>query len=311
MEQDFHSRMSSRAAPPRPPSARPIIGAALSAFLLGGVVVGVLMWNYGFGPFDDAVETVPEEQAARTPLALASPETNESVEVAQASTNAAAAVQAVEMVASQQGGIEARVTAMEQRLTDLDLRAQSAYGNAARAEALLVAFAARRAIERGTPLDYLEQQLKVRFEDSFPNAVAAVLAAAQQPTTLDRLRASLDGLGPHLLEDPQRESTWEWIKRELGQLFVIRMETTPSPAPARRLDRAKIYLETGQVENAISEVRNMPGADRAGQWLSDAERYAAALRALDRLESSAIVGSEGVRDIGGAPTGLSARSGAQ
>lgn len=312
MEQDIYNRMRNRPAAARAPSVRPILGAVLAAFLLGGVVVGLVMWNGGFGLLDG--ETAPpaaEQGQDRVPLALASPETKESAEAATASTNAAAAVQAVEMVASQQGGIEARVTAMEQRLTALDIQAQAAYGNAARAEALLVAFAARRAVERGAPLDYLEQQLKVRFEDSFPNAVTAVLEAAKQPTTIDRLRAGIDGLGPQLLEDPAHESTWEWIKRELTQLFVIRKQSTPSPAPIRRLDRARIYLESGQVDNAIAEVRQMPGADRASRWIADAERYAAALRALDRLETSAIVGPEGARDIGMMPPGPAAGSGAQ
>jgi len=294
MEQDFYSRMNSKAAAGRAPSARPVITAALAAFLLGGATIGLLAWNSGFDPFGWS-DGSTDGQSGRIPLAQAS--SADGVVVAQASTNAAAAVQAVEMVASQQGGIEARVVAMEQRLTALDLQAQAAYGNAARAEALLVAFAARRAIERGAPLDYLEEQIKIRFEDAYPNAVAAVLAAAEKPTTIDRLREGLDSISPRLLEDPQEESTWGWITRELSQLFVIRRQATPSPVPARRLDRAKVYLEIGQVENAIAEVRNMPGGNRAGQWLADAERYAAALHALDRLENSAIVGPQATRDI--------------
>jgi len=311
MEEDFYSRMRSKAASTRGGS-RSVIGAVLAAFLLGGALVGFAAWYYDFGSGgDDAGNVTTEMPQVDGPSTAASPAAGETAAQEQANTNAAAAVQAVEIVAGQQGGIEARVTAMEQRLTALDIQAQAAYGNAARAEALLVAFATRRAIERGTSLDYLEEQIKVRFEDGFPNAVAAVLAAAENPVTLDRLRAQLDGLAPALLADPQAESAWAWFKREIGGLFVIRKQSTPSPAPTRRLERARIFLETGQIENAIAEVRQMPGADQAGQWLADADRYAAALRALDRLETSAIVGSEAVNDITGTPASPVPRSGAQ
>lgn len=313
MEEDFYSRMRSKAAAGRNSGARAIVGAALAAFLLGAAVTGLTLWNYGLGPFGEEGEPASAGQAdgpAQLVLATPTPVPSEAAAEDEAKTSAAAAVQAVEMVASQQGGIEARVTAMEQRLTALDLQAQAAYGNAARAEALLVAFATRRAIERGTPLGYLEEQIKVRFEDGFPNAVAAILAAAERPVTLDKLRARLDGLAPQLLADSPEESGWEWFKREIGELFIIRKESTPSPAPSRRLDRARIFLETGQIENAIAEVRQMPGADSAGQWIADAERYAAALRGLDRLETSAIVGGEGVKDITGTPAVPAARSGA-
>lgn len=305
MEEDFYSRMSSRAAAGRPSDTRPVLAIAAAAFLLGGVAVGATAWYFGFDPFDRSEQL---QEPARVELSTAAPDPATNSE---ASTRAAAAVQAVEIVAGQQGGIEARVTAMEQRLTALDLQAQAAYGNAARAEALLVAFATRRAIERGTELGYLEEQIDARFEDGFPNAVAAVLAAAERPVTLDKLRAGLDGLEPQLLADPDEESGWQWFKREIGDLFVIRKASTPSPAPTRRLSRARIFLESGQVENAIAEVRQLPGATRAGPWLADAERYAAALRALDRLENSAIVGAEGVTDISGTPAGPDARSGAQ
>src|SRR3569833_2542051 len=45
-----------------------------------------------------------------------------------------------------------RVNVMEQRLAALDLQSRAAVGNAGRAEALLVAFAARRAHGRGVQL---------------------------------------------------------------------------------------------------------------------------------------------------------------
>jgi hypothetical protein len=45
-----------------------------------------------------------------------------------------------------------RVSALEQRLSQIDFQSRAAVGNADRAEALLVAFAARRALDRGIGL---------------------------------------------------------------------------------------------------------------------------------------------------------------
>jgi hypothetical protein len=301
MEEDFYSRMSSRAAASNSSRSRPILGilgTALAAFVLGGAVVGGTAWYYGFDPFgwNDAAQ-----EPARVQLASPAPATD-------SDANAAAAVQAAQIVAGQQGGIEARVTAMEQRLTTLSVQAEAAYGNASRAEALLVALAARRAIERGTPLTYLEAQLKVRFGDAYPKSVAAVLAEAERPVTLDLLIGDLDGIAPELLAAPEEESAWQWFTREVGELFIIRKESTPSPAPAQRLERARLFLDTGQVDKAVAEVRQMPGSAKAAQWLADAGRYAAALSALDLLETSAILGPENAPETPAAPR---ARSGAQ
>ena len=51
-------------------------------------------------------------------------------------------------ITQQQGGIDQRLAAAEQRLARLDLQAQAAAGNAARAEGLLIAFATRRRLFR-------------------------------------------------------------------------------------------------------------------------------------------------------------------
>ena len=62
--------------------------------------------------------------------------------------------------------------ALEQRLARIDLQANAEEANTSHAEALLVAFAARRATERGAPLGYLEDQLKLRFGDALPVTVS-------------------------------------------------------------------------------------------------------------------------------------------
>ena len=173
----------------------------------------------------------------------------------------------MERVVDQQGGIDQRLAAAEQRLARLDLQAQATAGNTARAEGLLIAFATRRAIEKGAELGFLADQLRLRFGDAMPNAVRTIIDQSRNPITLDMLTARLDGLAPSLSE-PDRRFSWDLVRNELSQLFVVRRESTPSPQPERRLDRARMFLESGRTEAAIAEVRNLPGADNAAQWIA-------------------------------------------
>lgn len=273
-----------------------LVGVGIGAFLSGAAIVGLLWWQE-IGP-DDFVQVKRDEPVASvaapepgpTPTATAS-------EAAAAEVRQAAA--AVEQVVEQQGGLDSRVAAMEQRLARLDLQMQAAAGNAARAEGLLVAFAARRAIERGAPLGYLGDQLELRFGDAHPNSVARIVEFSRDPVTLDQLVARLQGLAPELARSPSDEGVLGWIGRELSDLFVVRRETTPSPAPQRRLDRARLFLESGRIQPAIAEISNMPNASEAAEWIADAERFSAARRALDLLETTAILDPRELRDGAG------------
>ena len=286
----------------RATSLRLLAIAALSAFLLGALLTFVLVRGSDISAGDifrirneePATLTEPAEPQLSAPDA----ETSEAASAAVAQ-GAREAVERVERVVEQQGGLDQRVAAMEQRLTRLDLQSQAAAGNAARAEGLLIAFAARRAIERGSPLGYLEDQLRLRFGDARPNAVQTVIEAAETPVTLDQLLARLEGLAPVLSDVRASEGLFSRIGSELSQLFVIRTEDTPSPIARRRLERARLFLESGRIESAISEIRNMPNAEEAADWLADAERFAAAQRALEVLESAAILEPRELRDGSG------------
>ncbi len=191
---------------------------------------------------------------------------------------------------------EARIAALEQRLAQIDLAAQAAAGKAARAEALLTAFAARRAIERGRPLGYLDAQLKLRFGDALPNAVALVSAAGRQPMTRDLLGASLARLGPQLVPPPAAPGTWQSFKADLGNLFVIRHRETPRADPAERLNHARMCLGEGQLDQAIAEVRQMSASPAAQAWLAAAARYQEVERALDLLETTALLEPRALND---------------
>lgn len=185
----------------------------------------------------------------------------------------------------------AQLAALEQRAAAITGEAANAYGNATRAEALLIAFAARRAIDRGLGLGYLEQQLRARFGVAQPGEVAIVVNAAAHPVGLEDLRLGLDQIGPQLALGPAGGGGWgAAFFRMLGSLIVIHPKNTPSPVPGERLERAKRFLALGQVEAAIAEVERLPGAAQATGWMTGAQQYVAARRALDTLEGAAIAG---------------------
>lgn len=273
---------------------RPVLLTGAGAFLLGGLAVGYSAWHLGWLHPRSAPAAQPPARAmgaAAAGIPTASP-------IGVASPGAVATGAAIIQVAEQQGGLEQRLAAAEQRLAQLDLRAAAASGNAARAEGLLIAFAARRAVDRGAQLGFLADQLRLRFGDAMPNAVATVVEGARRPVTLDRLVTRLEGLGPQLSAAPP-ELSLASVGRELGSLFVIRRDTTPGMRPEQRLERARLFLESGRVPAAIAEVRNLPGAANARGWIADAQRYAAMRRALDLIETSAVLEPRQLRDRNG------------
>lgn len=284
---------ASQAAARRKTQRRALIGLGVGAFLLGSVATWMLAGSPGLASLD--LFTVKSEPEAAVPAPAPAPAASATRTAAPAPGQAAD----FEEMAETQGGLDQRVAAMEQRLARLDLQSEAAAGNAARAEGLLVTFAARRSLERGVPLGYLADQLRLRFGDAQPNAVRTVIEASRNPVTLDKLIAQLDGLAPALAEAPPEEGALGWLSRELSELFVVRREDSPSPEPRRRLERARLFLESGRAEAAVSEVRNLPNAAGAAAWIRDAERYAGAQRALELLETAALLEPRELRDSAG------------
>lgn len=185
-------------------------------------------------------------------------------------------------------GTGAKVAALEQRLMELNQQAIAASANATHAEALMVAFATRRAIDRGAPLGYLETQLRLRFGDSQPNAVDRIITASAKPVTLPTLSESFARLEPDLAGGSSDEGAWTWIKREIGGLFVIRRGDMPSPTPQSRLERTRAALAGGRVDEAVLEVERMPGRAAATEWLANARDFMMTQRALDQIEAAAL-----------------------
>jgi hypothetical protein len=162
-------------------------------------------------------------------------------------------------------------------------------GDAVRGEGLLLTYAVRRTLDNGAPLGYLAEQLRLRFGASQPQAVAAIISAAQVPVTIENLQTELTGLAPVLLSGNRDSTVWASVNRELSHLFVLRRDGGAAMAPAQRLVRAQVLVEAGELSAAIEEVAAMPGASAAKSWLVRAKRFSDARKALDRLEQMALI----------------------
>jgi len=269
-------------APVRP--ARPLRTAlivALLAFIIGAILMGWALlrwtpareWLASDGAGNSTV-AVPQVVAALPPAAPLE-------------TNPAPAPAIMAPVASPE--VDVRVSELEARIARADLRAAAAAGNAGRAEGMLIAFAARRAVDRGTGLGYIEGQLRERFAASQPRAVAQVIAAAQRPVTVAMLRQQLDAIAPQLAAGGKDEDWWTATQRTLGSLIVVRRESGGSPAPDQRIARVRLMIDGGQVDGALAEISRLPGAEAASGWATEARRWIEAHQALDILEAAAIM----------------------
>lgn len=272
---------------PRQSLIRVLIIAGV-AFLGGVIGMGWFLVNYGGSmgifPVQNEAETSPESSAAVAELERQLDEAEPGAPGAPVGE-----VPDTAEIEADRATLARRVAQLEDRIDRIGTRAGAAAGNADRAEGLLVAFAARRALDRGIALGYIEGLLQERFGRSAPEAVARVIAASRQPVTLDGLQSRLTELEPALIGIGEDESWWDAARRELSELFVLREAGTPSPAPRQRLQRARDKLAVGQVDTALAEILRLPGREAAEQWIADARRYVAARNALDRIETIALM----------------------
>jgi hypothetical protein len=181
-----------------------------------------------------------------------------------------------------------RLASLEARMAKVE-STQTSSGDSGRAEGLLIAFAARRALEKGMALGYMEGELNRQFGQSQPRAVAMIIAASRQPVTRDTLAAELDALAPQLAGAPADRSWWDSVKESMGSLIIVRQAGTPSPDPVLRVSHARDMIEGGRVDQALAEVARLPNRAVAASWIADARRYVEAQRALDLLEAAAIM----------------------
>lgn len=188
-------------------------------------------------------------------------------------------------------GDEQKLNNLEQRVSRVESATQQAQGSAGRADALVIAFAARRAIDRGVALGYLEPLLAVRFGPQHQQAVATIITAAHQPIRLNDLITQYEALGPQLRSGGTTDSWWTGFKREFGTLVQVHRAGQPPTTPEARYTRASQLLSGGDVDDAVAETMRLPGAGAASAWVANARRYIAVHRALDELESASLMGS--------------------
>ncbi|WP_219894134.1 hypothetical protein [Aquisediminimonas profunda] len=189
--------------------------------------------------------------------------------------------------------LTARMAEVEARMARIEAAGTAASsGSSARAEALLVSFAARRAIDRGIGLGYVEGLLTQRFGGTQPRAVASIIAAARQPVTLEQLQSGLAAVAPALTDSGPDEDWWTEFKHGLGSVFVVRQAGTAPADPQSRIERASQMIEEGRVDLALAEVARLPNRDKAAQWMTMARRYVESHRALDLLEAAAITSEQ-------------------
>ena len=277
------------------------------AFIGGAILTGWILSRYN--PFDSTPGTetaaVADREGSKTkpdPATALANRIDADGTVLPPATQSEATAPTTTLTPDLERALAVRVADLEDRLSRINVQAQAASGNAARAEGLLIAFAARRALDRGSPLGYIDPQLRLRFGDAQPKAVTTIINASREPVTLEELSSGLDELGPALMTGSSGEGFWADFTRELSELFVIRRPGTPSPAPHQRLIRAKRYVETGNVDAAIAEVEKLPGVEEdedALQWMEKARRYNEARRALDVIETAAILEPQQLRTAEG------------
>lgn len=187
--------------------------------------------------------------------------------------------------------IATEIADLQTRVGRVENTTQQTQGSVGRADALLIAFAARRAIDRGVALGYLEPLLVDRFGGAHPQAVATVITASRTPVRLADLIADFQDLRPDLVQPAPTSGIWTSIKRQLGSLVTIHKADRPSTQPQARYRRALADLTAGEVDAALAETMRLPGAFRAGDWTGKARQYVAAHRALDEIESAALMGN--------------------
>lgn len=200
-----------------------------------------------------------------------------------------AAVPQVDQEQDDEGAPPEEIAQIQDRLSRVETTAQRVEGSAGRADALLVAFAARRAIDRGVALGYLEPLLVDRFGQSHARAVATIVTGSHSPVRLSDLIDQYRQIGPQLRSSAPEESFWTQFKREMGSLIEVRHADRPSTQPDARYAKALSQLQDGEVDAALAETMRLPGASYAQPWIRQARQYVAVHRALDEIESGALL----------------------
>ena len=138
-------------------------------------------------------------------------------------------------------------------------------------------------------LGYLEPLLVDRFGGQHEQAVATIITASRQPVRLNDLISEYDDSAPAPSRRAQ-DSWWTSLRRDSARSSRSTAPTSRRSTPTPASQRAQRRLSAGEVEQALTETMRLPGAAGAADWVTKARRYILAHRALDEIESAALLG---------------------
>jgi hypothetical protein len=235
-------------------SSKPIVKVLFAVLAIAAIIMGYLYWSDSNNLSETDLVRESDQVAVGVPG-------NDQVTVSEP------------IISSSQ-----RVDNPERFLERMNTQSQSAIDAALKSEAILLALATRRRVERGQDLGQLDKQLRSRFEQNWPEEVETVVNFSKDPVTFDNLV-----LGLEMIDQGQKETIgvglWTKLAEQFQELFVQR---------SSGLEQVRILLENKNLELAIIEVRQLVNTVSAKDWLTDAERYLEAMEALDRIENAAL-----------------------
>ncbi len=189
---------------------------------------------------------------------------------------------------SEDNDVAAKVEALEKRVAQIDSQDGTAVAFSPPQGGVATALRARRALDSGASLSFIQTQLTQRFGDRYPQAVDALQQLASEPVTLDELRDDLARRGDAIIGRGGEAGLWSRIQLELGELFMLRERGESPTSPAHILQRAGEDISKGDLKGAIEKIASLPKNDASGAWLESARRYQNAKDALDRIERGAL-----------------------
>jgi hypothetical protein len=150
---------------------------------------------------------------------------------------------------------------------------------------MLLVSNARQAIQAGKPLGDLASRLQLSFGQSQPQALATIANGVKQPVSNAALLSGFDAIAPQL--QWPTGTAWDRMQYEARTLFVLRSGDAKPGSGATRIDAVRRLIISGDIAAAAKQVRAMPGAALAADWLVRASRAIAVHQALDILAQSA------------------------
>jgi hypothetical protein len=192
------------------------------------------------------------------------------------------AVQTATTAAAQIGASEARISALQAAVADQSTRL--------RAFASLTPL--RRALAAGAPaaayVDALAAAVPAGSGD-----IALLRAAANRPVTLASLQkayAQRRALVETTAGQAETTTSDSWLKTAMAQARSL-MDSSSTATKLTASDaivRGEAALRRGDIDVAVAAVRSTSSTsrDRFNDWLVDAERFTAASKALNRIETT-------------------------